>query len=106
MIDATDYLRFALALVFVLALIGLASWFARRLGLGGRVAGPRTGARRIGIVEATTIDAKRRLVLVRRDDIEHLLVIGGGADLVVEHGIRAPAGPTAGRAGASEGKTP
>jgi flagellar protein FliO/FliZ len=87
MIDATDYLRFALALVFVLALIGLASWLARRFGLGGRVFSARTGARRIGIVEATTIDARRRLVLVRRDNAEHLLLIGGGNDLVVEHGI-------------------
>jgi flagellar protein FliO/FliZ len=106
MIDATDYLRFALALVFVLALIGLASWLARRLGLGGRVAGARNGARRIGIVEATTIDAKRRLVLVRRDNAEHLLLIGGGADIVVEHGIPVEASRGAGAVNAGEGKTP
>jgi flagellar protein FliO/FliZ len=87
MIDASDYLRFAFALIFVLALIGLASWCARRFGLGGRIAGARAGARRIGIVESTAIDAKRRLVLVRRDGVEHLLLVGGGADLVVEPGI-------------------
>ena len=106
MIDATDYLRFVLALVFVLALIGLASWLVRRFGLGGRVAGPRAGARRIGIVEAATIDAKRRLVLVRRDDVEHLLLIGGSTDLVVERGVPADADRVARPIGAPEGETP
>lgn len=89
MIEAADYLRFALALIFVLALIGLASWLMRRFGPGSRISGGRNGGRRIGVVEAAAIDAKRRLVLVRRDDAEHLLLIGGGTDLVVESGIRA-----------------
>jgi hypothetical protein len=43
------------------------------------------------VVEAATIDAKRRLVLVRRDEVEHLLLIGGGTDLVIEHAISAGA---------------
>jgi flagellar protein FliO/FliZ len=106
MIDAADYLRFVLALVFVLALIGLASWLVRRFGLGGRVAGPRASARRIGIVEAATIDAKRRLVLVRRDDVEHLLLIGGSADLVVEQGMPADGRRSAGPIITPEGGTP
>jgi flagellar protein FliO/FliZ len=87
MIDVSDYLRFAFALVFVLALIGLATWLARRLGYGGQLVRARPGSRRLGVVEAATIDAKRRLVLVRRDGVEHLLLIGGGTDLVIEHAI-------------------
>ncbi|MGB8313706.1 MAG: hypothetical protein WCE69_04395 [Aestuariivirga sp.] len=42
---------------------------------------------RLGISEYHEIDKTRRLVLVRRDDTEHLLLIGGAHDLVVESGI-------------------
>jgi flagellar protein FliO/FliZ len=37
------------------------------------------------------VDAKRRLVLVRRDDREHLLLLGATQDVVVESGIAARA---------------
>ncbi len=85
--ELTQYLQFALALVFVLALIlGLAA-AARRFGLTPRVTGPRGGPRRLSIVEVLTVDAKRRLVLVRRDDVEHLILLGASADLVVEASI-------------------
>jgi hypothetical protein len=55
----------------------------------------RTGVRgrkgsRIGISEYYEIDKSRRLVLVRRDDIEHLILIGGGEDVVVESNIGSP----------------
>ncbi len=51
---------------------------------------------RLGISEVHEIDKNRRLVLVRRDDVEHLLVIGGDHDLVVEQNIEiAPARPKA-----------
>ncbi len=46
---------------------------------------------RIDIVEQVAIDAKRKLVLVRRDDVEHLVMTGGPADIVIESGIGAPA---------------
>src|SRR5262245_31809361 len=53
--------------------------------LGGRVRGGK-GAR-LGISEYHEIDKDRRLVLVRRDDYEHLVLIGGAQDLVIETGI-------------------
>lgn len=90
--DVATYLRFVLALVAVLALIGLLAWLARRYGLGGALAvGPRGAMRRLAVVEALNIDPKRRLVLVRRDGVEHLILTGGTGDLVVETGIPAPA---------------
>lgn len=46
-------------------------------------------AKRIDIVEQATIDGKRKLLLVRRDDVEHLVMIGGPVDLVIETGIDA-----------------
>jgi hypothetical protein len=39
-------------------------------------------------MDATAVDSHRRLVLVRRDDIEHLILIGGPTDVVVERDIR------------------
>lgn len=53
--------------------------------VGTRIRG-REGAR-LGISEYHEIDKDRRLVLIRRDDVEHLLLIGGGQDLVIESGI-------------------
>jgi len=91
--DLDVYLRFVVALVFVLALIGLIAWVGRRMGFIGRVATGRSGARRIGVVEAVTIDAKRRLVLVRRDDVEHLVLLGPASEMLVEGGIK-PRAPT------------
>lgn len=89
--DITDYLRFIAALIFVLALIGLATWLARRFGFGGRVSPLRQGDRRVQVVEITTIDSKHRAVLIRRDSTEHLLLLGANDTTVVETGIPAPA---------------
>jgi len=86
-VDYTEYLRFALAFVFVLGLIGLFGWLAKRFGAIPKVG--RGEGRRLGIVEVAAVDAKRRLVLVRRDRTEHLIMLGAAADLVIERGIPA-----------------
>ena len=84
-----DYMRFLVALIFVLALLGVFAWLIRRFELGGRLTARRGQGRRIGIVEVTAIDSKRRMVLVRRDRTEHLLLLGGNTDVVIERGIQA-----------------
>ncbi len=81
------YLRFVLALVFVLALIGLLAWVARRYGFGGRSNGRAGRARRLDIVETRTVDGKRRLILLRRDDVEHLILTGPNSEILIEQGI-------------------
>ncbi|HEY0223156.1 MAG TPA: flagellar biosynthetic protein FliO [Pseudolabrys sp.] len=80
--------RFFIAFLVVLALIGATAWLVRRFGanrLGG--AGVRGRQPRLAVIDAATVDQRRRLVLVRRDNIEHLLLIGGPTDLVVEPNI-------------------
>ena len=47
---------------------------------------PRT-ERRLEVIEQTNLDNRRKLVLIRRDDVEHLLMTGGPVDVVVETGI-------------------
>jgi hypothetical protein len=50
----------------------------------------RGRTRRLHIVETTSLDQKRRLVLVRRDNVEHLIMTGGAQELVIEDGIAVP----------------
>ncbi len=80
--------RFFLAFLIVLGLIGAAAWAVRRFGasrLGG--AGTRGRHPRLAVVDYATVDSRRRLILVRRDNIEHLVLIGGPTDVVVEANI-------------------
>ena len=81
-------LWFLFAFVIVLALIGLAAWLVRRFG-GGNLGSSANRGRmpRLAVIDAAAVDGRRRLVLVRRDNVEHLLMIGGPADLVVEPNI-------------------
>jgi hypothetical protein len=87
-------LTFFFAFVAVLALIGLAAWLVRRFA-GNRLGANTNRSRmpRLAVIDAAAVDGRRRLVLVRRDNIEHLLMIGGPTDIVVEPNIvRATAG--------------
>jgi flagellar biogenesis protein FliO len=81
-------LTFFFAFVAVLALIGLAAWLVRRFA-GNRLGANTTRGRmpRLAVIDAAAVDGRRRLVLVRRDNIEHLLMIGGPSDIVVESNI-------------------
>ena len=76
---------FILAFVFVLALIGLAAWLVRRFG-GNRLGANSARGRmpRLAVIDAAAVDGRRRLVLVRRDNVEHLLLIGPGVATAVE----------------------
>lgn len=71
-------------LVVVLVVIRL----IRSMTFGTFVAGGRNRKTRLAVMDATAVDSHRRLVLVRRDDVEHLILIGGPTDVVVEQNIR------------------
>src|ERR1700739_3968499 len=87
--------RFFIAFLIVLGLIGATAWAVRRFG-GGRLgtAGTRGRQARLGVIDQAPVDGRRRLILIRRDNVEHLLMIGGPSDVVVEPNIvRATAAP-------------
>ena len=69
------------AIALAVLLVGLLVYKA----LSGPVMGRK--GQRLGISEYHEIDKTRRLVLVRRDETEHLILIGGAQDLVIENGI-------------------
>ena len=80
--------RFVVAFVIVLALIGLTFWLIRRFGTARVGASAQRGRQpRLAVIDAAAVDGRRRLVLVRRDNVEHLLMIGGPSDFVVEQNI-------------------
>jgi flagellar protein FliO/FliZ len=83
--------RFIVAFVLVLGLIGAGALLWRRFGAGplsplGPL-GPRGRQPRLAVIDAAAVDARRRLVLIKRDNVEHLLMIGGPTDIVVESNI-------------------
>ncbi len=88
--DLEVYFRFLLALLLVLALIAGLAWAVRRFGLGGRLAPNRGKSSRLSIAEVKVVDSRRKLILVRRDSCEHLVLLGPSQDLLLETGIPAP----------------
>jgi flagellar protein FliO/FliZ len=78
--------------LFVIVLLGGAAagavyfWRTYMQTGGGSVFGNRN-ERRLGVVEQSSIDGRRRLVLIRRDNVEHLVMTGGPVDIVIETNI-------------------
>ncbi|MCF8474270.1 MAG: flagellar biosynthetic protein FliO [Emcibacter sp.] len=88
--EVGSYFQFILALLFVLALILLFAYGAKRFGLMARVTvnSTKTRHKRLDIVEILTVDARRKLILIRRDDVEHLILSGAENDVVIEQNIK------------------
>lgn len=82
-------------IIGVIALIVVYTAFriVRMLTSGTYIAGGRNRRTRLAVLDAAAVDDRRRLVLVRRDDVEHLILIGGPTDVVVEQNIRIGARP-------------
>src|SRR5258708_3921942 len=85
--ELDTYLRFILVLVFVLGLVLLLGWVLKRSGIGGHAMVGK--GRRLGVVETAFLGPKHRLILVRRDTVEHLGLIGPTYASVIENGIGA-----------------
>src|ERR1700683_714487 len=81
-------LTFFFAFVAVLVLIGGAAWLVSRFAANRLGANTNRGRMpRLAVIDAAAVDGRRRLVLVRRDNIEHLLMVGGPTGIVVETNI-------------------
>src|SRR5712691_5036102 len=80
-------------LILIIVMIGVVFWLVRWFG-GDRLgaAGGRGRQPRLAVIEGAAVDGRRRLVLIRRDNVEHLLIIGGPTDVVVEQNIVRAAG--------------
>ncbi|MGH1399264.1 MAG: flagellar biosynthetic protein FliO [Alphaproteobacteria bacterium] len=83
-----EYLKVIAALALVLALMGGLMLLLKKLGLGGPVVDARA-KKRLKVVEILPVDAKHRLMLIKRDDAEHLIMVGGNGEVMVERDIKA-----------------
>src|SRR5690349_15594611 len=84
--EGPDYMRFVLALAFVLALMGILGHLAKRLGWGKLSMGTKNG-QRLSLVETRHIDGRHKLALVKCDGREYLLVLGPDHSRVIDNNI-------------------
>ncbi len=75
------------ALVFVVSLILLISTLMKKYGANRIFAEAGNSEKRLSIKEVLVIDGRRKLILLARDDTEHLIMISGDKELVIESGI-------------------
>lgn len=82
------------ALAAVIVAIVLLLWLLKLLfNASGNVTRGRN--RRLAVMDTLALDPKRQLLIVRRDNVEHLILVGGTQDLVIESGIAVEEAPAA-----------
>lgn len=86
--ETVDPVRFVLAFVFVIGLIGALAMALKRYGSNKIMFGMKQEGGRLEILEVRWLDPKRKLMLVRRDDAEHLLLLADGRETVIESNIK------------------
>ena len=81
-------LKMVVAFIVVFGLLALALWVVRRFG-GERLgnSGARGRQPRLAVVDSAGVDGRRRLLLIRRDNVEHLVMVGGPTDVLIEPNI-------------------
>jgi flagellar protein FliO/FliZ len=82
-----DLFRYFGALLLVLAMVGGAGLLARRFGVPGVTRA--SAEKRLAIVETLMVGPRQRLFIVRRDNVEHLVLSGPDGATVIENGIKA-----------------
>jgi flagellar protein FliO/FliZ len=82
---AIEILRYVGALLLVLALIGAAGIAARKWGVPGVT--KAVDQKRLAVVETLMIGPRQKLLIVRRDNVEHLIFSSPDGACLVENGI-------------------
>ena len=84
--EGASLVKMLLALIFVLGLMGLLSLLLKKMGLAGPINAPGQ-ARRLKVIESIPLDNRRRLAIIQRDDVQHLVIFGPNGETVIETGI-------------------
>ena len=90
--DGSPVVQYVAIFAVIFAVLTVIVLVVRRLGGGGLADAKRGGQRgrqpRLGIVDVYELDRQRQLILLRRDNVEHLLLVGGPNDVVIERHIQ------------------
>lgn len=85
--DLNDGVQLAIVFAVLLVVLLLVVWLIRVV-FGNNVSRMAKNRQpRLAVTDAAIVDDKRRLVLVRRDNVEHLILIGGNSDVLLESNI-------------------
>lgn len=84
--SGNDWLKALFALGIVIVLIVLGVWLLKLLFNASSSVG-RGRNKRLSVVDSLSIDPKRHLLIIRRDNVEHVILVGGPQDVVIETGI-------------------
>jgi flagellar protein FliO/FliZ len=85
-----DILTYLLIIMLLAAAVVAAAWVIRSYLNGETPAASFFGPKpdpRLGVTEQANVDGRRRLLLIRRDEVEHLIMTGGPVDVVIESNI-------------------
>ena len=85
--NGTKFVIAAVVVLLGLLCLALVLWIIRGRPSSPFIRGGRNRTPRLAVLDAAAIDTRRRLVLLRRDDVEHLVMIGGPTDIVIESRI-------------------
>lgn len=90
--DTVEYLKFIFALGFVIFLLLGLSFLAKKYGLMAKITlkRPKSDQKRLHITEILPIDAKRRLLLFRKDNKEYLVMLSTEKDLLLDQDMEIP----------------
>lgn len=86
--DVLDFFRYFAALLLVLGLIGAAGLATRKFGVPGLT--KPLAVRRLHIVESLMLSPRQKIAIIRRDDVEHLVMITPTGAQVIEAGFAPP----------------
>ena len=75
------------ALVFVLGLMGGLAFLLKKLGLSGAMP-VQNSDKRLKLIEVLPLEGRRRLAIIQRDDVQHLILLGGNEETVIETGFK------------------
>lgn len=92
--ESISWLRIIIAFVTVAGLLAALGFVLKYIKLRGfAMPGMNPANKRLEIVESLPIDVRRRLVIVKCDEAEHLLLLGANQDIVVESNLRSKPSP-------------
>jgi flagellar protein FliO/FliZ len=87
--ESHDLLRAISAFGLTLALIGVCAWLVQKFGRNHLLRMGKSGTSRLSVVEWRPLDGRHQLFLIKRDTVEHLLVLSPqGRPTVIERNIR------------------